>query len=154
MASVFAGGQTHRGGFRADQLKLSIGGQSVAGFLIQQVQFQYAQQVNLLYEIGSEFVYYVGGRAQGSASIGHIVGPANFAGTLIDKYKDICDPQDITFDASAGCPSNGASASSGRGILYTLEDAVLTTISVSVAAQDVVINQQLQFMFIDLDRQQ
>ncbi len=149
MASVFAGGQTHRGGFRADQLKLRIGNESVAGFLIQQVQFTYAQQVNLLYEIGSEFVYYVGGRAQGTASIGHIIGPANFAGKLLDKYKDICDPQDITFDASAGCDNSGAAQG---GVLYTLEDAVLTTISVSVAAQDVVINQQLQFMFIDLDR--
>lgn len=148
MASVFAGGQTHRGGFRADQLKLHIGGKTVAGFLIQQMQFSYAQQVNLLYEIGSEFVYYVGGRAQGTASIGHIIGPANFAGQLIDKYRDICDPQDISFDASAGCDSGDG----GGGVLYTLEDAILTTISVSVASQDVVINQQLQFMFIDLDR--
>jgi hypothetical protein len=152
MASVFAGGQTHRGGFRADQLSLTIGGEPVAGFLIQQVQFQYAQQVSLLYEIGSNFVYYVGGRAQGTASIGHIIGPSDFALKLLDKYKDLCYPQDISFKAGAGCDGPKAENTTSE-MTYTLEDAVMTTISVSVTAQDVVINQQLQFMFIDLDRE-
>jgi hypothetical protein len=143
MASVFAGGQTHNGGFRADQLTLTFGGTDVAGFLVQNVQFTYTQQVTLLYEIGSAFVYYVGGRAQGQATLSRVVGPSQLAGTFISQFNDLCEPADIDFDASAGCDSGGPH--------YTLEDAVLTTISLSVTAQDVVINEQLQFMFINLE---
>ena len=118
-------------------------GDAVEGFLIQNIQFSYTQQITLLYEIGSEFVYYVGGRAQGTATLARVVGPAPFSGQFINMFNDLCDPQDITFDASGGCESGGIS--------YTLEDAVLTTISVSVTAQQVVVNEQLQFIYIDLE---
>lgn len=97
----------------------------------------------MLYEIGSENVYYVGGRAQGTATLARVIGPAPLAAQFINQFNDLCEPQDINFDASAGCQ--------GGGLNYTLEDAVLTTVSVSVTAQDVVINEQLQFIFIDLE---
>lgn len=143
MASVFAGAQTYNGGFRADQLRLSFGGVDVAGFLVQNVQFQYTQQVTMLYEIGSSNVYYVGGRAQGSATLARVIGPAPLGAQFITQFNDLCQPQDINFDTSAGCR--------GGGLNYTLQDAVLTTVSVSVQAQDVVINEQLQFIFVDLE---
>ena len=143
MPSVFAGGQTHQGGFRADQLKATFGGLNVRGFLVQNIQFSYTQQITLLYEIGSDLVYYVGGRAQGTATLARVVGPAPAASQFINLFNDLCNPQDIEFDATAGC--------NGGGLIYTLEDAVLTTVSVSVTAQDLVINEQLQFIFVDLE---
>ncbi len=143
MPSVFAGGQTYNGGFRADQLKLTFAGQTVAGFLVQNVQFQYTQQVTMLYEIGSANVYYVGGRAQGSATLARVIGPAPLGAQFIKNFNNLCSPQDISFNASSGCKGGGPN--------YTLQDAVLTTISVSVTSQEVVINEQLQFIFIDLE---
>lgn len=152
---VFAGAQTHAGGFRADQLTLSFGGTvtkgktsatgttSVAGFLVQQVQFSYTQQVTLLYEIGSANVYYVGGRAQGTAQLGRVVGAAALGGGLMTLFRDLCNPQDIMLNASSGCKPGGPA--------YNLQDAVMTTVSASVTAQDVVINEQLAFMFINLE---
>ncbi len=142
MPAVFQGGQTFNGGFRADQLELSFGGIDVSGFLVQNVQFQYSQQVTMLYEIGSSNVYYVGGRAQGQATLARVMGPAPLAANFIKLFNDLCSPQDINFNASAGCKRGGAN--------YTLEDAVLTTLSVSVTSQDVVISEQLQFMYINL----
>ncbi len=146
MPSVFQGAQSHNGGFRADQLTLTLGGVDVRGFLIQNIQFSYTQQLTLLYEIGSEFVYYVGGRAQGTSTIARILGPQAAGGDFLNRYTDLCEPQDMEFNASAGCA--GAGTGAGR---YTIIDAVLTTISVSVTSQEVVINEQLQFIFIDLE---
>jgi len=143
MPAVFSGAQTHNGGFRADQVSLQFGGTDVNGFLVQQVQFSYAQQVSTLYEIGSSNVYYVGGRAQGSASLARVVGPSPLAGDFITRFNDLCSPQDINFDASAGCEAGGTE--------YTLEDAVLTTLGVTVTAQDVVVNESLQFIFVNLN---
>ncbi len=146
MASVFQGAQVHNGSFRADYLKLNFGGSDVSGFLVQNVQFQYAQQVSMLYEIGSANVYYVGGRAQGSATLARVLGPQAATGDFINRFNDLCNPQDIGFSASSGCANTGGSVS------YTLIDAVLTAVSVSVTSQEVVINEQLQFIFIDLQK--
>lgn len=147
MPSAFAGSQTHNGSFRADQLEMSFGGDPVDGYLIQQVQFSFTQQVTMLYEVGSDNVYYVGGRSQGTATLARVVGPQATAADFVNKYNDICDPQPIELDASSGCP--GSTGSQG-GVKYVLEEAVLAAISVSVTAQDIVVNEQLQFMFIDL----
>lgn len=151
MASVFHGAQEHKSSFRADMLTLTFGGLDVSGFLVQSVQFQYAQQVAMLYEIGSKNVYYVGGRAQGSATLARVIGPEVGAGGFIDRFNDLCNPQDIGFEASAGCGGNPGTATSANAN-YTLVDAVLTTVSVSVTSQEVVINEQLQFIFVDLKK--
>jgi hypothetical protein len=147
MASVFAGGQRVNGGFRSDLLTVSVAGRDVSGFLVQNVQFSYSQQVTMLYEIGSSNVYYVGGRAQGTATLSRVAGPAQFGADFIRLYNDICNPEDISFAGRGGSCGN---ANVGA-VRYNLIDAVLTTVSVSVTAQDVVINEQLQFIFADLD---
>jgi len=143
MPSVFAAPQTHAGGFRADKLTLSIAGRDAKGLVIQNVQFSFQQQITMLYEIGSNNVYYVGGRAQGQATIARILGPAKAQCQLLTQYGDLCEPKNLRFKASSGCES-------GDGCQYTIHKAVLTTIALSVNANDIVINEQLQFMFIDL----
>lgn len=145
MPSVFAGNQTHNGGFRADQLEVNFGGGSVRGLLVQNINFSFQQQVTMLYEVGSEFVYYVGGRAQGTAQIGVIVGPSQFSQGLVEKFRDLCSPQDIGFSASAGCVRGG--------VKYTLQSAILTGLAVTVQAQEVLINKNLNFMYVDLEYQ-
>lgn len=147
MPPVFAGAQNFNGGFRADKLKMRIQGRSLDGMVIQNVQFQFQQQITMLYEIGSterNNVYYVGGRAQGTATVGRIIGPAAGQALMIQQYGDLCNPKPISFEGSNGCTSGG-------GLEYTLKAAVLTTIAVSVNVNDVMINEQLQFMFIDLE---
>lgn len=140
---VFGSNQSHAGSFKADLLKVNFGGVT-SGMLIQNVQFNFQQQVSMLFEIGSEKTYYVGGRAQGSASVSRILGPGAAIATLFSTYGNICTPKAIAFSAEGGC--GGASAA----VNYTLKDAVLTSVGCNVTAQEIVISEQLQFMFIDL----
>jgi len=144
MPSVFKSEQRYENGFRADKLKMTINGDPVDGLVIQNVQFSFTQQITMLYEIGTrqQNVYYVGGRAQGTATIARILGPGPGSQKFIKQYNDLCDPKPISF--------NGSSACKGNGTKYTMKWAVLTTVAVSVNANDIVINEQLQFMFIDL----
>lgn len=149
MASIFAAPQTHFGSFRADKLQMAIDGVSISGKIVQNVQFSFTQQLSILYEINgvgatSSYVYYVGGRAQGNASIARIIGPAAGQLAFVTGFGDVCSPKDITFNANAGCQASG-------GLRYTLKKAVLTTVADSVSANDVVINEQLQLQFLDLD---
>jgi hypothetical protein len=143
--SVFSSPQTFHGGFRADKLKMTISSVDVPGMLFQNVQFSFTQQITLLYEIGSEFVYYVGGRAQGNCTIGIVLGPQAGQRAFIAEYGDLCSPKDLNFNPSSGCEDVAGN------INYTMKSAVLTTVAASVNANDLVINQQLQFTFIDLE---
>lgn len=144
MSSVFAAPQTHHGGFRADKLTMQIADMDVAGMLFQNVQFSFTQQVTMLYEIGSNFVYYVGGRAQGTCTIAVVVGPAAGQQKFLESYGDLCRPRNLGFNASSGCDDTSGA------VKYTLVSAVLTAVAASVNANDLAINQQLQFMFVDL----
>ena len=149
---VFKVNQTFGGALRADQVVLKLNKRPVTGMLLQNIQFNYTQQVTLLYEIGGEKnkaqVYYVGGRCQGTMTVGRVIGPSSSATFLLTAYGDICDPKPIEFDAKAGCLPGGAAGTAG--VTYTMDKAVLTSVGGSVAAQDCVIHEQLQFMFINM----
>jgi hypothetical protein len=152
MASVFGGGgggkgpQVHNGAFRADDLELTLGGVQGPGALIQQANFSVTRTVNLLYEIGSVNVYYVGNRRQGQCQMSRVVGgSANFT-QLLTEYGNMCEPKALVMTAKGGCGKGGAT--------YTLEAATLTTVGASVTAQDVVITENLAFICIDIDVEQ
>lgn len=144
MAGVLGSTQTWAGSFKADLLKVNFNGVT-GGMLVQNMQFNFSQQVSMLFELGSQNVYFVGGRAQGTASVNRIVGPGKAILTLFQGYGNICEPKDIDFTAEGGC--GGAQG----GIRYKLKKAVLTSVGASVDAQQIVISEQLQFMFVDLD---
>jgi hypothetical protein len=157
--SVFAGtggkDQEFNGSFLADNVKLTWGaggttggGGANGGALVQQVQFQIQRNVNMLYEIGSPKVYYVGGRRQGNATFTRVVSGSSTFRDLATKFGNICKPADLYLDAAqAAC---GTTTSTSGGVKYTLMKATLNSVGASVTANDVVINESLGFMFIDL----
>ena len=162
--SVFApagsGGtdQEFNGSFLADNVRLTWGdaatpapgtgtGGSNGGALVQQVQFQIQRNVNMLYEIGSAKVYYVGGRRQGNATFTRVVSGSSTFRDLATKFGDVCKPANLYLNASqAAC----GGTTTGGGVNYTLMSATLNSVGASVTANDVVINESLGFMFIDL----
>lgn len=151
--SAFSAGngkdQYFGGAFRADDVTLTFGGASAgAGALVQSAQWTCQRTVNFLYEIGSTAVYYVGNRRQGTAQFTRVVsGSASFK-TMVTTYGDLCKPEDLTINASqAAC---GPAAGGGGGVDYTLVKATLNSVGASVTAQEIVINEQLGFMFVDL----
>lgn len=150
MASVFATEQQYQGSISPDMVKVQLGGESVEGMIFQNIQFSFSQRVTMLYEIGSAFVYYVGGRAQGTMAIGRVIGPSEGSIDFITKYGNICEPDDIKFSASGSC---GPTSSASQGVDYTLKNAVLTTVGVSVNANDIIVNENLQLLFTDMDAQ-
>jgi hypothetical protein len=144
MAAVFASNQSYAGSFRADFLTLSIAGVDARGMIVQAVSFNYNQQVSLLYELGSPNVYYIGGRAQGSATISHIAGPGRLGPLILRTFRDMCAPSDLGFVASAGCNRNFQAR-------YMLQSAVLVGFAGAITSQDAMISNNLQLTFLNLD---
>ena len=153
--SVFAAGggqdQLYGGSFRADDVTLSFGdGGAKKGALVQSVQFQIQRNVNMLYEIGSTNVYYVGGRRQGNATFQRVVSGSQDFKSMATKFGDICKPDNLVLNASqAVCGGEEGGATNG-GVTYTLVKATLQSVGATVSANDIVINESLGFMFIDL----
>ena len=141
-------GQFFNGSFRADTATVTVGGIDGCGLLLQQLSFTYRQQITRLYELGSTGVYYISGRAQGQLSVSEIVGPTAIALSFIRQFSDVCQAQNNNVDigATLGCDKAGEVA-----FRYKIQGCVISTISASVQAQDVIINQQLQMEFAALD---
>jgi hypothetical protein len=154
--SVFAAGggqdQLYGGSFRADDVTLSFGnGGAKKGALVQSVQFQIQRNVNMLYEIGSTNVYYVGGRRQGNATFQRVVSGSTDFKEMATKFGDICKPDNLVLNAKqAVCGTTAAGGAVAGGVEYTLVSATLQSVGATVSANDIVINESLGFMFIDL----
>jgi hypothetical protein len=140
--------QYHGGTFRAEDVKLSwTGTTQLEGALVQEAQWRAARQVNILYEIGSPAVYYVGNRRSGNASFRRVVAGKNTFQEMARKFGDICNPEDLVIDArQEACGQNVT----GGGVKYTLKDATLNELGGAVTANDVVINENMSFVFVDM----
>jgi hypothetical protein len=144
MASVFTPAQKWNGSFRSDKLKLKFDGVG-PGLLVQQMNFNYQQMVQMLFEVGESNIYYVGGHAQGQVQMSRIVGPGKALGSFFTKYGDICQPGACMFEAQGGC------GNAEGGVTYRLEHCILNQVGAGVTAQEIVITENIGMMFANLD---
>lgn len=164
------------GAFASDVAALTIGGNpAVALGIVQNVQVQFSQQVARIYDVsnggtavaagGIVPVFYVGGRTQGQGTIARVLGPKS--GALCKFYNEmgnVCTPQDLVFTFQGGCedPGKGKNATTvapfknavGSAnfskVKYTVEAALITNLAISVGAQDMLVNENITFMFANL----
>ncbi len=132
------------GSFASDKATMTFAGGSSVGQLIQNVQVGYQQNVTKLYEVGSARVYFVGGRTNGQGSIGRVIGPAAVQVAFYQKYGDICNIQNnnLNFNFSGDC---GAGANGGAH--YNCGLVLVNSVGFTAAAQDMLVNEQVGFMF-------
>ena len=156
--------QTHNGSTNAESVKLYLNSAEVAGFVMQTVQFQFQQQVTMLFEVGSSRVYYVGGRAQGTLNIGRIAGLGRVITQVIAQLGTVCAPKDVSLRSSGNCNTPGSTVPLIGGVSnaisnalnpsatnYTLKSVVINQIGGNITAQDIVFNEQVGAMFLDMN---
>lgn len=155
MADIFKNTELGFGGaFTAD--KGLISGGKLTGVMMQQLSLQYQQQVTRIYEIGEQGasmtnIYYIGGRSSGTMQVAHVVGPKLAMKAYYDEYSDVCAAakNDISLKLTkVDCNTKGGGT---KTITYIAKYCVLVQIGMSVSAQDMVINENSQIMFSNLD---
>lgn len=151
MPSVYQGtSQALNGVIRAEDVKLTFPGnaQGAEGALVQQAQITCERTVNMIYEIGSPKVYYVGDRRRGSAQFSRVVGGSATFKTMIAQFGDICKATDNHINMEVGSSSCGGT----KGTMnYKMLSATLNSLGASVTAQDIVVTESMGFMFVDLE---
>ena len=123
-------------------MTISAGTDLGVGALVQNVEANYAQQANALFELGSNKMYVLAGRPLGQLSIGKIVSSVEFDTSLFDACKGGAT---ISFSgANGGC--NGIKANFAR----TLTGVLITSYGFSMNTQELMIRENLQGLFASL----
>ena len=137
--------------FSSDLATLNISGTDVKGYLVQNWTFQYAHDVQEIYEIGSSNIYWVKGHPTGQGQLGRIIGSS--ASTLkffSDKSYDACQGgDDMIIKMKPGIC--GDAASTAQEVTLTLVGCLVTSIGFAVQAQDVKIMEDLRIKFASLE---
>lgn len=152
---VFAATQVQYGGaFSAKDVTLNVKDLDVA--LIQSLQGQHAQNLTRLYEIGKDNqksrMYYVAGRSQGQLGLARVLGPASGLGAFYERYGDVCQASKNTMTLhlnQVNCDAN-AGGQGGRSS-YTCKFCVVTQIGFAVAAQDMIVNENMAIIFAGME---
>jgi hypothetical protein len=160
---IFNRGLDFGGSFASDKATLKLpalasaigGGPDLTGFLVQNLNVNYQQQITKLYEVGGTKIYYVGGRTQGQATLSRIIGPKIVAKAFYENYGDVCriseEGNNIEFELEgASCGADGNSPP-GAKAKYTAKFCVVTTVGFTVQAQDMLINEQVTLMIGSLE---
>lgn len=147
--------QEFGGAIAADSVKLNFSGAGATltetGMLAQQLQIQYQQQVTRIYEIGTNFTYFVVGRTSGQVSMNRIIGPKAVNVAFYKQYGDACkaDQNNLAFKASSGCFTNGNGTLSPESI-FTTKHVLINQIGMNVNSSDMLVNEQVAMMFNSL----
>jgi hypothetical protein len=148
LKDVYTGGQTYAGAFKAGDLTLTIGGTPINGAMVQNISYQFNQQINQFFELGSSSVFFVAGRAQGNLTINKLAAAKGLA-LNIDKFNDVCNPTDLQFSSkSSGCGAGGGTLGGTYNALF--KSCVLAGVSGQADAQSVVITHGITLQFVNM----
>lgn len=147
------------GAFSADSALLAFAGIGLAGgvgLVTQQINFQYQQNIQRLWEVGTNYTYYVAGRAQGNASLNRILGPRPLIFSFYTVYGNPCNAgtNTITFSIQQGCVSPTDDQALATLRFMWLVGCVLQSVGFSAQAEQMMINEQSAMMFVSLVPQQ
>lgn len=150
MADIFSRDTVIGDPFSAEDVTLLFaGGGDTQSLLVQQLTIQYTQAITRAWEIGSNKQYLISGHQEGSGRIDRIVGPKPLAGEFLKTYGDVCNVQSnhITFSLKSGCGGSGGGSS---GAIRAV-GVVITNVSYSIRAQDMVVNEGLELMITKVE---
>jgi len=102
-------------------------------------------------------VYYVAGRPEGQASLSRIVGPRGLLSGFYSVYGNPCNPyNNLVFRSLLGCINNGTYVAGpvlgiSRAAAWIMRGAVITSVSMSATAQEMMVSEQVTLMFVGLN---
>lgn len=126
--------------FSADDSELLFVGGESQTLIVQQLAIRYRQNITRAWEIGSSKQYFIAGHQDGDATMSRIVGPKPVAGAFMAQYGDVCKIQEnhITFVVKGDCSTRG-----GR---IRVSGVVITQVSYTIAAADMVVKEDMNMM--------
>ena len=160
MADVFQSApMSYGGGFKSDRGMLETA-DGISGILMQNIQVTYQRPITKIYELGNAAgrppllaagtginVYYVEGRPQGSLTLARILGFAASINAFYVKYGSACKAGANIMTLAL----NSVECAGGDQIRLKMSYCVLTSVGISVNAQQLVINENCGMEFANME---
>jgi len=133
----YARAGTAEAAFSSELSELTFGtatnGAGIKGMLVQDWNIQYQQQVQEVFELGSQNLYWVKGRPQGNGTISRVIGSVGAAGggsMFPAEAYDICDGgTTFNIEAATGiCTAGGTATQTGISAKYVLSGVLVTSV--------------------------
>jgi hypothetical protein len=127
-----------------------------AGYLVQNWNVSYTQQVQEVFEIGSNALYWSKGRPTGTGTLGRLIGDKdvsspNSGGFFPKEAYDICKGgATLVLEAVGGhCKNEGGwtDETLNKGLKIVMSGAVVTSIGFSMQVADVRLVEAMQWRF-------
>ena len=149
-ADLFGRTDTRLGGaMSSDATRVTFAGLSGTGLLLQQLTVRYSQKITRLYALDTPYTYFVAGRTDGDMQAGQVVGPQGVVTAFYQRYSDVCNSTgNMQMRAAAGCHSD-----EGGSLVLTITNPVIRQFGVSMTAEQMMINVNLDMTFVALDIQ-
>jgi hypothetical protein len=119
------------------------GMEDATGMLVQSWQANYQQQVQELFEIGTQALYWVKGRPVGQGTLGRVVGKKGNPLFFPDEGYDICEGG-VKLDINA---KSGVCDNAGAGIKISMDGCIVTNIGFSMQVQDTFLRENVGWRF-------
>jgi hypothetical protein len=145
MADIFGRNQPVGGVLLSDQAIMTIAGAGSLGVgaLVQNVELNYQQQVNSLFELGSNRIYQAMGRPVGQMTIGRIVGSSEW---MAELFNSCSGGGTVSFSGTSG----GCFGVTGQ-FSRTAVGVFVTNYGFSMNTQELMIRENLQAQFSGLN---
>lgn len=144
---VFSSGNTSAGDV--------VGPSGGVGLLTQNTSINYSQQIQRLYEVGSNYTFLVAGRTQGQLAMARVLGPRQVQTQFYKNFGNVCNAanNNLSIVLETGCSADGGIGGGLGSLAFLIKNCVITGLGISVGAQDMIINEQFQAMFVSLELQ-
>lgn len=147
------------GAFSADKSTLKLAAaEDAAGSLVQNLQVNYTQTVNQVFELGSGSRYYVVGRTNGTVAFGRIVGPTLVALETLQALGNVCNgdakKHKLELEMGSSACNFNVPGAVGKKVKLECHAVVATSVGYSVQAQDMLINESVQCICGQVNRVQ
>lgn len=128
------------------------------GLLTQSIGINYMQNILRIYEIGTNFHFFVAGRTQGTMQAQRILGPRPVSIAFYRSFGDVCNVARniINLFMATGCSAQGATPSGefqsvGASFNLSVKFCVINALGIAMNVQDSMINESLGMMFCSLE---
>ncbi len=163
MADIFGKDQKYAATniLTADIMRLKVGDLATgAEYLVQNVQIQYNQPINRIFEIGSSNVYFAPGRSVGSLQIGRIIGKESLVAVLgpvgtgvwtTNVEQGDAASRTLTFANTAPPGEGGALGGFEDAIAWIISGGVVESYGLGADANGLLVQENVQIQFAGLE---
>jgi len=141
--------QTVGRAYSSDSFQIAVAGQDHDFMLVQNMSFNYAQNVTRLFDLeNANFQAYVASRPQGQMTLANIVTNLDNMINFMQTYGDICQAdtgKNITVSIQGRSADTGLCKRQGGSI--SLSQPVLVSTSMAIAVADYIVSSNMAFIF-------